>query len=154
MFIHSQSQTLQLQLIMEVFLSWKTGSNIYLTVNLIMHVLSSFIRYALNKSTPFYDTTQSFTDPATNRMDGVLSFAFTRLIHSTDTSGQDANLKACQYVIWAFRGTVRLTNPATVGHHGTAVDRRDVSSNQICLQQCDRESGKCINYLMVFSSLY
>ena len=110
-----------------------------------MHVLSSFIRYALNKSTPFYDTTQSFTDPATNRMDGVLSFAFTRLIYSTDTSGQDVNLNVCQYVIWAFGGTVSFTSPATVGHHGTAVDRRGVFSNQICLQQCDRVSGKYIN---------
>ena len=64
-------------------------------------------------------------------MGSVLFFAFTRLTHSIDTSGQDVNLNVCQHIIWAFGGTVSFTSPETIGYHGN--DRRGVFSNQICL---------------------
>ena len=127
---------------MELIQLWKTGIiqilfNIYINFG---HTVV-FIRYvSTSKVEPSIDTAQSFTDAVTNRMGGVLSFAFTRLINSTDTSGQDVNLNVCQHVLWAFGGTVTFGNPTVFGNHG--INRRDVFSNQICLQQCERASGK------------
>ena len=66
-------------------------------------------------------------------------FSFTRLIDSADTSGQDIDLNVCQYVLYAWGGSVSsFTSPATIGRHTS----RGAFANQICLQQCDR--GKCI----------
>ena len=116
------------------------SNNIY--INFGLGVI--FIRFvSTTKVQPSNDMIQSFTETVTNRMSGVLSFAFTRLINSTDISGEDVNLNICQYVIWAFGGTVTFGAPVALGYHG--MSRRGIFSNQICLQQCDRASGKWIN---------
>ena len=90
---------------------------------------------------PTFDTIQSFTNTMTERIDDDLSFSFTRLIDSADTSGQDVDLNVCQYVLWAWGGTVSsFTSPATIGRHTS----RGAFANQICLQQCNRVPvGKC-----------
>ena len=77
----------------------------------------------------------------TERIDDDLSFSFTRLIDSADTSGQDVDLNVCQYVIFAWGGSVSsFTTPAIFGFH-TA---QGAFANQICLQQCNRVPvGKC-----------
>ena len=130
---------------MELIPLWKTGIiqilfNIYINFGLAV----IFIRYvSTTRVQPSVDMIQSFTDTVTNRISGVLSFAFTRLINSTDTSGEDVHLNVCQYVIWAFGGSVSFGVPVVVGYHG--MSRRGIFSNQICLQQCDRASGKLIN---------
>ena len=100
--------------------------------------MSSFCRYATSRAVPTYDTTQSFNNTMTERTSGDLSFSFTRLINSTDTSGLDVGLNTCRYVLWAWGGSVSsFTSPATIGGH-TA---RGVFSSQICLQQCNRVSS-------------
>ena len=78
----------------------------------------------------------------TERIGGRLSFSFTRLIDSADTSGQDVDLNVCQYVLWAWGGSVSsFTSPATIGRHTS----RGAFADHLCLQQCDRVSGsKCI----------
>ena len=78
----------------------------------------------------------------TERIGGRLSFSFTRLIDSADTSGQDVDLNVCQYVLWAWGGSVSsFTSPATIGRHTS----RGIFADHLCLQQCDRVSGsKCI----------
>ena len=80
----------------------------------------------------------------TERIGSKLSFSFTRLIDSADTNGQDVDLNVCQYVLYAWGGSVSsFTSPATIGRHtspGAFVD-------QICLQQCSRiPVGKCNLY--------
>ena len=104
--------------------------------------MSSFCRYATGRVVPTYDTTQSFTNTMTERSSGDLSFSFTRLIVSADTSGQDVDLNTCQYALWSWGGSVSsFTSPATIGRHTS----RGIFSNQICLQQCDRvSSSECI----------
>ena len=77
----------------------------------------------------------------TERIGGRLSFSFTRLIDSADTSGQDVDLNICQYVLYAWGGSVSsFTSPATIRYHTS----RGIFADQICLQQCDRLPGKCI----------
>ena len=75
----------------------------------------------------------------TERIGSKLSFSFTRLINSADANSQDVDLNVCQYVLYAWGGSVgSFTSPATIGRHtsrGPFVDR-------ICLQQCDH--GECI----------
>ena len=74
----------------------------------------------------------------TERIGGKLSFSFTRLINSSDTNGQDVDLNVCQFVIWAWGGSVSsFTSPATIGRHTS----RGVFANQICLQQFHRVPG-------------
>ena len=77
----------------------------------------------------------------TERIDDDLSFSFTRLIDSADTSGQDVDLNICQYVIYAWGGLVsNFTTPAIFGVHTS----QGAFANQICLQQCNRVPvGKC-----------
>ena len=78
----------------------------------------------------------------TERIGSKLSFSFTRLINSADTNDQDVDLNVCQYVLYAWGGSVSsFTSPASFGYHPS----RGIFSNRICLQQCDRISGsKCI----------
>ena len=90
---------------------------------------------------------QSFTNTMTERRDGVLFFNFTRRIVSTDTSGQDINLNVCLFIIRAWGGTVSdFESPAMFAQHS----QQGGFSDQMCLQQCDRDSGGKINYNFFF----
>ena len=95
----------------------------------------NLFRYAATRTRPTYDTIQSFTNTMTGRIDDDLSFSFTCLIVSADTSGQDVDLNVCQYVIWTWGGTVsNFTTPAIFSVHLS----QGAFANQICLQQCNR----------------
>ena len=95
-------------------------------------------RYAIVRAIPIYDTTQSFTNTMTERIGSKLSFSFTRLINSADANSQDVDLNVCQYVLYAWGGSVSsFTSPASFSYHPS----RGGFSNQICLQQCDRVPG-------------
>ena len=102
----------------------------------------NLFRYAATRRRPTYDIIQSFTNTMIKRIGGDLSFSFTRLIDSADTSGQDINLNVCQYVLYAWGGSVSsFTSPAAIGRHTS----RGAFADQICLQQCNRILvGKCI----------
>ena len=88
----------------------------------------------------------------TERIGSKLSFSFTRLIDSADTNGQDVDLNVCQYVLYAWGGSVSsFTSPAIIGQHTS----RGVFANQICLQQCVRvPGGKLILYSLISKNLY
>ena len=112
----------------------------------------NLFRYAATRTIPTYDTIQSFTNTMTERIGGDLSFSFTRLIVSADTSGQDVDLNVCQFVIWAWGGLVTsFTTPAIFERHTL----QGAFADQICLQQCDRvPGGKCILYNLIANKLH
>ena len=64
------------------------------------------------------------------RIDGVLTFAFSRQIESDDDNGQDIDLSNCVWALWAYGGNIEnFTTPAIVRRHA----RRGVFAQRLCL---------------------